>query len=256
MFDKESYIIKAKEIYGDKYDLSNIPSYFNSTEEINVICPKHGKFKRKAYLFISGKHHCSRCQNENRKITTDEFIKRSKIRHGDKYDYSKVDYKGGLNEVEIVCPKHGSFLQAPYIHISGSGCPLCHESTGERYVSLILKEMSINFIRGKKFEDCKSELGRQLPFDFYLPDYNLCIEYDGKQHYEPINIFGGDYSYKRQVHLDSIKNKYCEDNNIKLLRIKYTISGYNKISKLLIEYFKTIKPNKMKYIVEYKVFIN
>lgn len=88
-----------------------------------------------------------------------------------------------------------------------------------------LEERNIKYIKEFKFEDCKNN--RQLPFDFYLPDYNICIECDGEQHYRPVDftskkdILSIEEDFKLIQYRDSIKNKYCEDNNIKLIRIPY-----------------------------------
>jgi hypothetical protein len=247
---REDLIKIAKDLYGDKFDYSNVPHYMRSTEEILIGCKKHGDFKRKVYLFIQG-HNCRKCQNEKRRLSTNEFIKRAINKHGDKFDYSMVDYKGGLEPIEIICKKHGSFIQIPENHISGSGCPFCNESSGEREISIILKNLSIKFERNKKFKDCISDKRKELPFDFYLPDYNLCIEYDGRQHFEPVSYFGGDIKFNRQKHLDSIKDKYCKDNDIKLLRIDYKVRGYSNLYKLLSEY---LNKYKFKYLKEYDFF--
>ena len=122
-----------------------------------------------------------------------------------------------------------------------SGCPRCSNkmSKSERFISDFLKNNSINFIQEYTFKDCRDE--NPLPFDFYLPDYNCIIEYDGEQHYIPV-IFSSSQKYdpiKRleytQLH-DKIKNKYCLDHNISLYRISYkdnlSISLENIISKL------------------------
>lgn len=101
----------------------------------------------------------------------------------------------------------------------GKGCPKCSESVGERKISIYLDKYKIHYIRQKKFINCRDI--NCLPFDFYLPKYNICIEYDGKQHYEPIEHFGGVEAFNLTVKHDKIKNKYCKDNGISLLRIPY-----------------------------------
>lgn len=102
----------------------------------------------------------------------------------------------------------------------------CLKSKGERLVSTCLKSMKILFETQKSFNDCKNpKTGHILYFDFYLPDYNCCIEYDGKQHYIDNNHWE---SLKNIQYRDNIKNQYCKDNNIKLIRIPYT--DYNKIN--------------------------
>ena len=86
-------------------------------------------------------------------------------------------------------------------------------------VALQSEENNIEYIKEKVFKDCKSN-SRNLFFDFYLPRQNICIEYDGKQHFEPFYLWG-EKAFEITKRTDKIKNKYCEDNNIKLLRIPY-----------------------------------
>lgn len=83
----------------------------------------------------------------------------------------------------------------------------------------------------KKFDNCKYK--RKLAFDFYLPDLNICIEFDGQQHYISIDRWGGDNGLKTRQIRDEIKNKYCENNNIILIRIKYNEKIYDKLNQLL-----------------------
>ena len=112
----------------------------------------------------------------------------------------------------------------PYNILLGQGCPQCQESNGERLVRQWLESHEIQYTYQKIFSNCKD--AKTLPFDFYLSDYNICIEYDGQQHYEPVDFAGKGQEWaqqqfeKTQYH-DKIKNKYCEDNNIRLLRIPY-----------------------------------
>lgn len=108
--------------------------------------------------------------------------------------------------------------------LSGQGCPQCQESIGERKIRQWLESNNITYIYQKSFEGCNDK--KTLPFDFYIPDYNLCIEFDGRQHFEPVDFSGKGEDYALEQFLltqyhDSIKTKYCEGNNIKLLRIPY-----------------------------------
>ena len=114
-------------------------------------------------------------------------------------------------------PEHGEFLQNIYNHKNGTGCPVCKESKGEKIITNFLKENKIHYIPQKKFDSCINK--RKLPFDFYLPDYNICIEYDGKQHFEINDFFGGLESFEMVKINDKIKTDYCFDNNITLIRI-------------------------------------
>ena len=98
------------------------------------------------------------------------------------------------------------------------GC-MC-KSKGEMYVEEILHKLNIEFERQKRFDDCKSK--RTLPFDFYIPKFNVCIEQDGEQHFKSIEHWGGEERFLERQLNDQIKNDFCKDNNIKLVRIPYT----------------------------------
>lgn len=111
------------------------------------------------------------------------------------------------------------WLADPDKLLHGHGCPKCNETNGERTVRLWLERHDILYECQKHFDDCRDVL--TLPFDFYLPEYNALIEYDGKQHHEPIEYFGGKEAFEYVKRHDEIKNKYCEDNDIRLLRIPY-----------------------------------
>ena len=102
-------------------------------------------------------------------------------------------------------------------HTLSCGC--LAKSHGEIVVEEILKENNIKYKCQHRFDDCKNE--RCLPFDFYLPEYNICIEYQGKQHYQVVDYFGGEKGFKERQRNDAIKKKYCADNNITLLEIQY-----------------------------------
>lgn len=108
---------------------------------------------------------------------------------------------------------------SPSNALMGYGCPRCHESKGERKIRLWLEKHNIDYNFQYPFENCRDN--KPLPFDFYLPNYNMCIEYDGKQHFEPIEHFGGQEAFEITVKHDNIKNEYCKDNGILLLRIPY-----------------------------------
>jgi very-short-patch-repair endonuclease len=168
---------------------------------------------------------CPKCA-KNSKLNTDLFIKKSEKKHNKKYEYHKVSYTTSTCPVIITCKKHGDFIQSPNSHLSGKGCSKCQQSHGERLISYELKKNKIVFETQKRFEGCFS-LGKnnkvtKLPFDFYLPNLNICIEYDGRQHFMPVKRFGGVKRFLRVKKLDSIKDKFCVTNNIKLVRIPYT----------------------------------
>lgn len=178
---------------------------------------------------------------QRKKYSTQDFINKSREIHGSKYDYDFVKFSGLSNnspKVTISCSKHGLFDQHPANHIYyKQGCPKCSESDGEKLISRILERHNIKFETQKRFTDCVSYGSKnrcfKLPFDFFLPEHNILIEYDGQQHSEPVDIFGGEQSFERTKILDNIKNLYAASNKIKLIRVPHTIS-HSKIEGLLI----------------------
>lgn len=123
-------------------------------------------------------------------------------------------------------------------HITSCGCRV--QSSGEEYIGNILQELDIDFISQYKFDDCKFKY--VLRFDFALMKNNEIIgliEYDGKQHFEPINFFGGEKGFKESKERDRIKNEYCQLNNIPLLRLPYTLSA-NEIKNEIYEYYLSL----------------
>lgn len=123
----DEFIQKAREVHGDKYDYSKV-EYKSNKEKVCIICKEdgHGKFYQTLSSHLKGSG-CPMCTVENRKYTTENFIKRAKEKHGNKYDYSKVDYKNNKEKICIICKEegHGEFYQAPSDHIQGKGCPRC-----------------------------------------------------------------------------------------------------------------------------------
>ncbi|HFD2033489.1 TPA: hypothetical protein ACF2DD_002066 [Clostridium perfringens] len=132
---------------------------------------------------------------------------------------------------------HNSHWITPSSLKRNCGCPICSESKGEKFIRLYLESNNINFVQEYRFEDCRYK--SSLRFDFYISKYNLCIEYDGKQHFEAFEYFGGEESFKNIQKRDKIKNKFCEENNIRLIRIPYW--KLDNIEKILDEEFDKLK---------------
>ncbi len=232
----EEFILRSKVIHGDKYDYSLV-KYTGARDKIKLICPVHGVFEiraRKHYLDGCGCIKCNRFRHPDKRLTTEEFIKRSIKVHGNKYDYSLVKYQNKWTKVKIICLIHGMFEQVAKHHWLGYGCPLCNESKGENIISKYLINHNVKFKREYIIEGCKDK--KHLRFDFGVFKDNeliLLIEFDGKQHFESFEYFGGDDNLISIQKRDDIKNNYCQDHNIKLLRIKY--NQIKQINKILTE---------------------
>ena len=172
----ETFIIKAKQIHGNKYDYSKI-EYIKSNQKVCIICPEHGEFWQTPNDHLSG-YGCRICAIENRankkRLTTNEFIKRAVKIHGDKYDYSKVEYKGMFIAVTITCPIHGDFSQTPQNHLAGKGCFMCGlKRNATKRKSVFIKDNLIEEaekIHGKKYIYTKTNLnGKRQPFTVTCP---------------------------------------------------------------------------------------
>lgn len=240
---KEDFIKKANSIHNNKYDYSKV-KYINTKTKVCIICREkdengieHGEFWMKPENHIVGHQGCPICgrikANKAESLTTKEFIKRAKTIHKDLYDYSKVNYTNSSIKVEIICPKHGPFWQLPFSHLQGVGCPKCSKSKGEKYVEILLKNNNIQYLDQYKFEDLP-----HIIVDFYIPSKNCVIEYNGRQHYMPIEHFGGQLKFEKQQIRDNNLRNYCKINKINLIEIPYQYDSIEKIKEFLNNYGK------------------
>ena len=222
-----TFKLKSNIIHNNFYDYSLV-DYKNAHTNVKIICPKHGIFKQTPQNHIIKKNGCPICYNENRTSEQSDVILRFNIIHNNYYNYSQVNYINNIKKVKIICPKHGMFKQTPAKHLLGQGCPICNESKGEKEIRKFLEYNSIKYDYQKYFKGCKYK--RNLKFDFYLPDYNICIEYDGKQHFIINEFFDKKDDFENRLKRDQIKNEYCINNNIKLIRIKYNENIQKKLN--------------------------
>ena len=209
----QQFIDDAQKVHGDKYDYSKVEYKGNKTK-VCIICPKHGEFWQTPNKHLA-KQGCPKCgdigNTLKKRLSLNEFINRANAVHGDKYDYSKVEYIGVDTKVCIICHEHGEFWQTPYSHFQGCGCPICNESHLERNLKFILIENNIAFEQQKKFD----WLGRQS-LDFYLPQYNIAIECQGEQHFKSVDHFGGEKEFQKILRRDKIKKQKCDSNKLKI----------------------------------------
>ena len=212
----EMFIKKAREIHGDKYDYSKV-KYINNKTKVCIICPEHGEFWIQPNAHLNGQG-CPLCGIENRtekrRKTIEMFIEQANNIHNNKYDYSKVEYVDSHTKVCIICPEHGEFWQTPGSHLNGVGCPVCKSSKLELKMLCFLNENHIKFIyqaRQMHFYWLKRQ-----SLDFYLPDYNIAIECQGKQHFNEGNFGSNNFDFEKVYENDVKKKNKCEENNVKL----------------------------------------
>lgn len=206
------------------------------------MCKDHGEFIITPNRHLSRYGYCLKCVDFS--MNSEKFIKRARRIHGDRYSYKSVIYDAMKIPVSIECPKHGHFWQRPANHLHGQGCPKCKISKGEERIRQWLALRNIDYIFqysiNKSIWDLTNEFPhgydgcpeiKRLRFDFYLPAYDLFIEFDGKQHSEPVKFFGGDKSFIDTQRRDTIKNQFILDNNLNMLRIDHL--QFNNVDVLL-----------------------
>jgi very-short-patch-repair endonuclease len=225
--DQDIFLIKAKRKWSDKYDYSLV-RYVSTKVPVKII------YDGIIYEQLPHNHLIYAPELKN-KTTKSEFIERGNEIHNFKYKYDKLQYENDRSKVLITCPIHGDFRQTANAHLRGCGCKKCSESYGEKEISKFLDKFSIKYIREHKFEGCRNIY--PLKFDFYIPSMRTAIEFDGIQHFQPLQIFGGTEAFEKLKINDRIKEDYCEDNYINLIRIRY--DQIDDIYRILWENLKT-----------------
>lgn len=244
---------RVKYYWGDSYTV--LGNYVNSDTPVKVRHNKCGTvYMTRPADFLRG-HGCQKCAYKvrSKKIGDAHRDSLAKVKEsiknilGDQYRVltRDEDYQGNRQHIllkHLVC---GHTYTARYSDIqhSHTGCPYCAfaggPSSGELKIKHLLEKVfqmqeHINYEYGYVIPDLKDK--NNLHFDFWLPQYNIAIEYDGRQHFNSINYFGGVEAFKTRYKHDLMKNKYCKDKNITLIRIPYTMSTNKEINAILSKY--------------------
>lgn len=245
----DHFITRSSKVHGSKYDYSSAV-YVNSGIKVKIICPIHGEFEKTPDNHYKGQGcpECGRVIQRNSKLKThNEFIEDAKLAHGEKYDYSETRYVDSYTKVMIRCIDHDLiFKQSPTTHIDGqTGCKKCQrfESSGEKSVSSYLDSHNFEYVREKTFKTCKLTKNGAMKFDFYLPELNLLIEYDGEQHFLPVKFWSGDGEKNLESCKvrDKFKTEWAQSNGYKLLRICY--KDLKRVDQVLDEYLGSLLPH-------------
>lgn len=245
-FTKDAFLLRAKEVHGEQYDYSQA-TYLDYESPLKIIHKQCG-----ATFYKSPRRHlagagCEACYLQNRAArlrksvsqanlisnqrrqqqAKDTLVARYRARHGNKYDYSQVEYVNGKTKITIVCPVHGQFSQLPSNHLV-KGCQRCRESRLEIEFAKTLSRMKINYRRGVAIHDYSS----YKRFDFYLEDYQLYVELDGQHHFEAIF---GPKAFKRTQATDQRTDAWCSAHSVRLLRIAYNENPLTRLRDKLKE---------------------
>ena len=241
---------RQESLYQRALDFCNEMGYRLLTKKSDILnaetravyeCPRHGVHETKIYTLID-RHECLGCSYERRcstKRKSAEEVYDDFQRHGgillNKEDYLGWNYKN----LQVICSNCGDVFTTSYCAFMQHGGQLCSKcsstiSRGEYAIKTYLEAHNIQFYMQFRFSDCRTTV--PLPFDFYLPNHHICIEYDGEGHYKPIRR--GNISYAQAQELlqsiqyrDGIKDNYCNKNNIKLIRMPYW--EFNNIDNIL-----------------------
>jgi very-short-patch-repair endonuclease len=204
----ENFITLSKKVWGDRFDYSEC-EYLGTNVKVKLYDKLKNKFIEQVPKSHLGGYKVT-------KLTKDEFFNKCNLIHDYKYQYNHDQYTSSLNSrLDIICKEHGEFNLKAATHIYGTGCSKCDEYKFNKITKKYLVSNNINYLHQHTLENDIP------PFDFYIPSMRTCIEFDGKQHYEPVEHFGGVESFEKLKINDKIKNDYCEDNYIELIRIRY-----------------------------------
>lgn len=180
---------------------------------------------------FQSKGGCENCYRERRRKDEQTFLEQMEGKP------IKIigKYQGARKKIQVTCPEGHVYESTPTNLLKGFGCPLCSESGGEYLIRQYLIKHNIKFIPQMRFDDLRDK--NKLSYDFYLPDYNLLIEFQGKQHHKANKKWGGESRLQLQLKHDAIKKQYAQEHGYNILYIWYY--DQNKIEDILNECLKS-----------------
>ena len=219
------------DLVGNEYAF--LDPYVNSATKIRV---KHNMcgnvYEVEPNSFLRG-NRCPYCSSTARK-TNEQFKKEVFGLVGDEYIFLDP-YVNADTKIKVKHNKCNTIYEVrPYSFLEGDRCPYCNSPKGETIISKILDTFDIDYEYQKTFDDLKDT--QPLSYDFYIPSQSILIEYQGKQHYEPIDYFGGGSKFKLQQKHDQMKANYAKDHGYKLIAVPYTKDTFSNIKKYLLKH--------------------
>lgn len=208
--DLVSIIPHVRAIHGDRYEYL---AYDIQTKIIRFSC-KHGINEQELRTHLSGRG-CKACGYDRMRMSSQDFLRRAKLVHPEGYEYNLDEFATVNDKITIRHSCGHQYRGRVSNHLSGQGCIRCKSSVGENKVAEWLTDKRIRVVHQFKIE------GYRYRYDFYLPDLNILIEYDGEQHYRPIDYFGGQVGFQRNQTNDQIKNELAKAYGYSLIRIPF-----------------------------------
>lgn len=225
-------------------------------DKVHCKCKKCGNISYKAMHSLLQGYGCKYCYNNNNRHFYNNSSLKEEIYRRTNGEYTLISnhYRSRdigtfyhnsnscKNSSHVFNMKIHGFMtlnyRCPYCNVTAKGL---RDSKGARKIKEVLDLLNISYEREKAFNDCRSSSGRLLYFDFYIPDYNLLIEFDGPQHRKSIDYFGGIDTFNKTKSHDDIKNKYAENNNINLIRLENIKDIDNTLKNILIKVRRSSK---------------
>ena len=213
LFNQREYILLSTE-------------YISAKTKLEYVCSEHKEYGAQYITYNNLKQGfgCKYCGIEkvadNRRLSFEQ-VKEIFAQH----DMILLDqeYKNANTPMKYICKHHQEF-GIQYMALSNAykqHCPHCNIVKGEDKIARYLLENNIEFVSHKSYDDLRGVGGGKLSYDFYLPNFNLLIEYQGEQHEHPVEVFGGEKQFKIQQEHDFRKQKYAQEHGIELLKIWY-----------------------------------
>ena len=257
----EEFLRRAREIHGDLYEyLDDIDKVRrNESDKIRIRCKRCGRIFEQGALHHLRGSGCKYCSQKYREVTDkirstwenmiipfEEFVKRSREIHGDRYEYFKDSYIDMRSKTKIRDTVTGDiFYQQAYCHCHGQRNPHLHNSIGEDFVEKWLKEnypdyyqkevRLIGIIEGRNTNEIRPD------FILKVNGIEFWIEYHGKQHYIEMPFFHKTYEdFLKQQKRDQNERDYCKENGIILIEISYEYNTYEKVVSFLEEHIKNV----------------
>ena len=223
---------EVKNLVGNEYTF--LDSYVDAKTKLKV---KHNTcgniYEVQPNTFLSAKRRCPYCFGTNKK-TTDEFDAEVCDLVGNEYTFLD-SYSGAKTKIKVKHNTCGNIYEVqPTNFIQGYRCQFCNSPKGETLITKILNNLNIRYEYQKTFDDLVDRAN--LSYDFFISDQNVLIEYQGIQHYKPVDRFGGESQFKLQQKHDQMKDDYAEKNGYDLIAVPYTEDTFSKIKKYLIKH--------------------